>query len=69
MPHFNRMDVCEAWYLYLSTHYYGQGDPLYKRLCKLQTYFHVGGRGIDYSTLNENGKAIYDELVLNKPTG
>ena len=63
-PHFDRVDVCEAWYAYLIEHSGGQFSHSYKRLCALLRIFSPGlsleNDGCD--ALSENGKLIYDRL-------
>jgi hypothetical protein len=63
--YFNRADVCEAWYLFLSNYHWGQGSDMYARLSRLTSYFHPGPM-LRYESLSENGKVIYDGLVDSK---
>jgi len=61
MACFNKLDVCSAWYLWLSENHGGQWSEEYVRLCKLSSYFHPGPL-FKYATISENAKEIYDDL-------
>lgn len=63
--YFDRFDVCEAWYLWLSHNHAGQWSDEYVRLCKMSTYFTPGAL-FSYDSLTENGKAIYDNLCTKE---
>ncbi len=39
---FNRFDICESYYLFLSSMYEGLGSKSYQRLCRMQEYFKPG---------------------------
>jgi hypothetical protein len=62
MTYFDRFDICEAWYLYLSHCHGGQWSPEYERLSRLQGYFTPSPM-LSVDSLNENARAIYDDLV------
>lgn len=61
MAYFNKLDVCSAWYLWLSENHGGQWSEEYIRLCKVSSYFHPGLL-FKYETMSENAKEIYDDL-------
>lgn len=61
--YFNRFDVAEAWYLFLSNYHEGQGSEKYARLCKLLKSFRPSPMLNDEDSLSENGRVIYDNLV------
>lgn len=60
--YFDRFDIVEAYYLFLSHHHEGQGSEKYSRLCRMLRYFTPGPL-LRYDSLSDNGKAIYDRLV------
>lgn len=62
---FDRFDIVSAHFLFLSDYHEGQWSDKYLRLCRLAHYFSPG-HGLDYSTLSENGQAIYDNLVARE---
>ena len=59
---FDRFDICEAYYLFLSFYHEGQWSDKYKRLCKLLKYFKPSDLLRDEENLSENGRAIFWEL-------
>lgn len=61
---FNRFDICEAWYLFLSETHEGQFSESYERLCKLRRIF-TPKPNLDYDRLSPNGRDIYDNLYIN----
>lgn len=61
--YFDRFDIAEAWYLFLTNYHHGQWSKGYRRLCKLQESF-TPGMCFDWHTLTDNGKAIYENLVI-----
>jgi hypothetical protein len=63
MPEFNRFDIVEAWYLYLSDNHSGQFSPEYKRLCAILEYFRPSPL-LRYETLSDNAREIYDQLEV-----
>jgi len=60
--YFDRFDICEAYYLFLSLRHEGQWSEKYRRLSRLTTYF-TPRPSLRLSTLSPNGKAIYSALV------
>jgi hypothetical protein len=55
----NRFDICEAWFIYLSENHGGQWSPEYARLCKLtRPGFFKPSPSLSRETLQENGKEI-----------
>lgn len=75
MPSFNRFDIIEAWYIWLSHHHVGvvrgtKDDPRgkkhpdywqsYNRLSWIESDFKFTPRpSLEYETLEENGQEIY----------
>jgi hypothetical protein len=57
---FNRFDIVEAHYLFLTQYHEGQWSEKYSRLSKITTYFKPARSGI---TLTDNGLEIYNNLV------
>lgn len=62
MPHFNRWDIAEAYYLYCYEYHGGQWSPEYRALCRVTKFYTPPYRGLTYDDLTENGKAIYEKL-------
>jgi len=60
--YFYRFDICEAHYLFLSLWHEGQWSEMYRRLCRMTSYFNPRP-SLRLSTLTPNGKAIYAALV------
>jgi len=56
--YFNKIDICEAWYLALADCHLGQGSPEYARLSRLQRYFRPRP-SLSVDTLNDNSRQIY----------
>jgi hypothetical protein len=63
MPEFNRFDIVEAWYLYLSDNHGGQWSPEYERLCSILEYFRPSPT-LRYETLSDNAREIYDNIAI-----
>ena len=59
--YFDRFDIAEAWFLWLSEHHDGQYSARYARLSKLSRSFSPRP-SLSVSTLSENGRAIYDNI-------
>ena len=59
----NRFDIVEAYYLFFTEYHEGQWSDKYRRLSKIMTYFRPSPLGV---RLNENGQAIYNNLVSNE---
>ena len=60
--YFDRFDICEARYLFLTLWHEGQWSDKYRRLCRMSRYF-TPRPSLRASTLTPNGKAIYSALV------
>jgi hypothetical protein len=60
--YFNRFDIVEAYYLFLSEYHEGQASRRYARLCKMQRYFKPAWN-FNWDSLSDNGKEIYYNLV------
>ncbi|MDB6084038.1 MAG: hypothetical protein JWN43_1919 [Gammaproteobacteria bacterium] len=56
---FDRLDICEAWYLALSDCHRGQGSREYLRLCRLERHFKPSPL-LTVATLSENARQIYE---------
>lgn len=61
--YYDRYDICEAWWLYLSTYHAGMGSSLYARLSRLQRAFSPRQSLHNESDLTPNGQAIYLNLL------
>ena len=59
--YWDRFDIVEAHYLFCRDWHSGQWSDLYARMCRIQKYF-TPGTFLEYESLTENGKAIYDKL-------
>ena len=65
--YFDSFDICQAWFLFLSHYHGGQNCPRYARLCKLtRPGFFRPSPTLAYDTLNDNARAIYDNLVAGE---
>ena len=60
--YFDRFDICEAWYLWLSENHEGQWSDKYRRLCQLLSSFTPRPGLCDDGDLTENGQDIYRGL-------
>lgn len=64
MAHFDRFDICEAWYVYAVDHHNGMGSREYEvfgRLERLHFRPSLSVRERCYDGLTENGKEIYEQ--------
>lgn len=61
--YFDRIDICEAWYLFLCDYHEGQGSERYARLSRLCRFFTPRAFLASADDLTENGRAIYDSLA------
>ena len=66
--HFDRFDIVEAHYAFCSDYHEGQGSKKYQRLCRIsdpngRIQLRVSPLWGGYSSLSENGKEIYLQLV------
>ena len=57
--YWDRFDIVEAHYLFLTHYHEGQWSDKYSRLSKITTYFKPAPSGV---TLTENGQEIYNNL-------
>jgi hypothetical protein len=57
--YWDRFDIVEAHYLFLTHYHEGQWSEKYSRLSKITTYFKPAPSGV---TLTENGQEIYNNL-------
>ena len=62
--YFDRFDIVEAHYLFYSQYHEGQFSDGYRKLSRILSYYRPGLMGwSDENDLNENARAIYDNLV------
>lgn len=61
VPRFDRFDICEAYYLWLSENHPGQWSLEYMRLSEMRKYFKPAPN-LCYYSLTNNGKMIYNLL-------
>jgi len=66
--HFDRFDICEAYFLALSHCHGGQWSREYARLCKLMRYFRPAP-SLSVDTLNDNARVIYDNACARMLSG
>lgn len=59
---FDRFDIAEAYFLFLSHCHEGQGSEKYHRLCRMGRYFKPRP-SLSVETLSENGREIYESLI------
>lgn len=66
MPYFDRFDVVAAWYVFLCQWHDGRGRgwASYGRLSRLLGYFTPSALLNTEDDLSENGRLIYDALVV-----
>jgi hypothetical protein len=57
--HFDRFDICEAYYLALSHCHGGQTSREYMRLCKMRRYFTPSPL-LSQETMTTNAREIYN---------
>ena len=62
--YFDRFDIVEAHYMFYSHYHEGQFSDKYRKLNLIQQVYRPGLYGwTDRDDLNENARAIYDNLV------
>ena len=61
--HFERFDICEAYYLYATLWHNGQGSESYRIFARLEKIKFKPGLLLSLESLSENGRAIYNRLV------
>ncbi len=66
-PRFNRHDICEAWHLYLFRYYELGNKEQRKRRDQLMSHFTMPRYIRDEDDLDENARAIFDQLVDGLP--
>lgn len=64
--YFDKFDICEAYYLWLSHHYNGMFSKEYERLCKMDKYFKLGAGHNGNIPTTENATEIYNNLCIKK---
>jgi len=66
MPHFDRYDIIEAYYLFLGHYHEGGGSRKYQQLSTMETRLGFRPRpNLSVETLTENGHAIYEDLAYH----
>ena len=60
--YFDRFDIVEAWFVFLSEYHEGQGSEKYARLSHILSYFNPSPN-VMCGNLTENAQAIYQNLV------
>ena len=58
--HFDRFDICEAYFLALAHCHAGQWSTEYRRLCQMSRYFKPSPM-LSVETLTDNGREIYTQ--------
>ena len=64
--HFDRFDICEAYYLYAADYHGGQWSDLYAVFGRLNNIQFRPSPILSYDSLTDNGKKIYKGLVERK---
>lgn len=64
---FNRFDIISAYYLYGTLYHTGQFSKEYTYVGRAINLGFKPGLSFSYSSLSENAKAIYDNLVESNP--
>ena len=65
--YFDRFDICEAYYLFLSNYHEGMMSLKYKRLSRVLRYFKPSPL-LCVERLSSNGKEIYESLCQKETT-
>jgi len=66
-PTFNRFDICEAWYQYAVDWHNGLFSRSYEIFGRLDNMrFKMSPLHNNYDDLTENGKLIYENLVIKR---
>ncbi len=62
--YYDRFDIVTAYYVFFVHYHEGQWSRKYARLSKILSYFTPGPNWSgDESSLTDNGREIYDQLV------
>ena len=61
--HFNRLDICEAYYLYMNYYHGGQASKLYRLTGVFSKIQFRPAPSLDEESLSENGRMIFNNLV------
>ncbi|MGL4499994.1 MAG: hypothetical protein ACRCU2_13100 [Planktothrix sp.] len=59
--YWNRFDICEAYYIFLSENHGGQSSKMYSRLSNMLAYF-TPRPTLTRDTLSENAQMILEDL-------
>ncbi len=62
MAHFDRFDICEAYYCFASDWHGGMGSEEYQIFGRLAKIKFQPRPNLSYDTLEENAREIYEEL-------
>lgn len=60
----NRFDIVSAHYQFCVDYHSGQFSQLYKRMCRIMTYFNPGACWRGYDSLDDPAKDIYHNLEM-----
>lgn len=63
MPHFDKFDICEAYFLFASLYHGGQGSKEYFIFTRLHRLGFSPRPNLTVESLSENGREIFDGLV------
>jgi len=61
--HFDRIDICDAYYLFATLYHNGQSSKEYKIFGRLEKVKYKPGFALSEDSLTCNGRDIYQKLV------
>lgn len=67
--HFNRFDICNAYYVFASLYHGGQGSKEYRIFGRLSKIGYKPALDLCEDDLTENSKDIFNKLVSNFQDG
>jgi len=62
--YYDKFDIIEAHYAFYVDYHSGQWSDFYARQCKIRKYFTPSKVWRGYESLTDNGKDIYNQLVV-----
>lgn len=62
--HFDRFDICDAYYLFATAWHDGQYSEEYRIFYRLEKVRYRSAPNLSYKTLSENGREILYKLEL-----
>ncbi len=62
--YYDKFDIIEAHYDFYVDYHSGQWSDFYARQCKIRKYFTPSKVWRGYESLTDNGKDIYNQLVV-----